>query len=275
LSSKKEKMMVSCMASGDANKGIISKDECLACALKNGASTPCGYDYTLLKYIYSKERYEEQKIHVSDLLGCPRQAYLSKKVKLPTEAYRQLIVTFGTLQHQMLEEMQDKYYEAEKLLEYKGMVGTADVVYKDGRVIDYKTTRNMNPKYLPQKKHKMQVNIYAHMLREAGHPVVSATIQYIDFMGPSKCPVHKSFVVPGNKYPKCPICGDERKEFHLGAMLFPVKLLPDDEVEQLIEEKTAYLQRCLEEESIPEPEPDFLCRYCPFVSFCEEGRNQL
>ena len=275
MNKKKKELMVSCMASGDANKGVITKDECLTCALNNGGNTPCGFDYTLLKYIYSKERYEEQKIHVSDILGCPRQAYFSKKVKLPMEAYRHLIVTFGTLQHQMLEEMEDKYYEAEKVLEGSGIIGTADVVYEDGRIVDYKTTRNMNQRYLPQKKHKMQVNIYAHLLRLAGKEVNSATIQYIDFMGPSKCPVHKAFVVPGNRYPKCPICGEEKKEFHLGAIMKEVKLLPEEEVTELVEERTDYLQKCLDDDTIPEAEADFLCRYCPFVSFCEEGKQQL
>lgn len=275
MTKKQDKLMVMCMASGDFNKGVITKEECLTCALKNGSDTPCGYDYILLKYIYSKTRYQKEKVHVSDILGCARQAYFEKTVTLPVQAYRQLIVTFGTLQHQMLEEMQDKYFDAEKILGNNGMVGTADVVYKDGRLLDYKTTRNINPKYLPQKKHKLQVNIYAHMLREAGEPVTSAAIQYIDFMGPSKCAVHKSFVVPGNRYPKCPICGDERKEYHLGAVLKEVKLMPEYEVAQMVDEKVKHFQECLDNQTVPEPEPDFLCRYCNFLEFCKEGRDAI
>lgn len=407
------------MASGKNNKGVITKQECLDCALANG-TPPCGFDYTLLKYIYSKERYMEQKVHVSDILDCPRKAYFSKKFKLPIEPHKQLIVTFGTLQHQMLEEMEDEYYHAEKILSNSGIVGTTDAYYKDGRIVDYKcslptdrinmadgtekiifdlkvgdkvlayneldnsfvestvsdifnggtqevfnikirdgneinvsgnhpimtqqgwvvakeltvfdkvvklsnnnkkssknitqfssllsdvvsvtslgilptiaievdkyhtyitsdivthnTTRNIDRRYLPRDKHKMQVNIYAHLLREEGYPVTSAAIQYIDFMGPSKCPKHKAFVVPGNTGPKCPICGLEQPDFHLGAMMLEVELLPPEEVAELVKEKTAYLQNALDNEIIPEPTPDFLCRYCPFVDWCQEGKDSI
>lgn len=263
-----------CMASGEDNKGVLTQEACLDCALTNG-TPPCGFDYTLLKYIYSKERYRADEVHVSDILGCPRQAYFSKRFKLPMEPHKQLIVTFGTLQHQMLEEMEDEHYSAEKILANSGIVGTTDVYYKDGRIVDYKTTRNLDRRYLPRKKHKMQVNIYAHLLRQDGYEVTSASIQYIDFMGPSKCPKHKAFVVPGNQYPKCPICDLEQPDFHLGAMLMEIDLLPEDEVEELIKEKTDYLQHALDTEIIPEPTPDFLCRYCPFVSWCQEGRDSI
>ena len=626
----KEKQVM-CIASGEANKGIITQEECLQCALANGSNTPCGFDYILLKYIYSKERYDEEKVHVSDILGCARQAYFSKKFTLPTQAHKSLIVTFGTIQHQLLEDMADKEFTAEQVLRNSGLVGTADVVYNDGRLLDYKcslptdrinmadgtektisdlevgdrvlaydelnskfvastvssifsggvqevfniklrdgneinvsgnhpimtqrgwviakelttsdkvvevfdwlpdndallstdlsrflgylvgdgglsrdygvrfsstddeiisdlgtilesqgwyirkvkgdnvdyaicdtdqtrkdnnrtslsnfiienglrgstsvnkevpeailksgssevvanfigglfdtdgtvtdpdehippritfvtvspvlarqvssllkrlginnriykvmspssralsdnppyhicvwakedivkfnsiipihvgykkerlsawchnftpkktrknkqdvisvsslgyldteaievekyhtyitsdivthnTTRNISKRYLPRKKHKLQVNVYAHMLRQEGQEVNSAAIQYMDFMGPSKCPVHKAFVVPGNKYPKCPICEREDPDFHLGALLTEVELLPDEEIEEFIEEKTTYLQNCLDNEEIPEPSPDFLCRYCPFISWCEEGQNTI
>ena len=263
-----------CMASGPENKGVITKQECLDCALANG-NPPCGFDYILLKYLYSKERYRKDEVHVSDILGCARQAYFAKKFKLPVEPHKQLIVSYGTIQHELLEAMEDDKFTAEQILSNSGLVGTADVVYKDGRLLDYKTTRNINKKYLPRKKHKLQVNIYAHMLRQEGQEVKSVAIQYMDFIGPSKCPTHKAFVVPGLEYPKCPICDLESPDFHMGALLCEVELMPEEEVGMIIEDSVSYLQTCLDEETIPEPTPDFLCRYCPFISWCEEGQNSI
>lgn len=268
-------MQVRCMANGDANRGVIEKEACLQCALANGTNTPCGFDYILLKYLYSKERYEQDKVHVSDILGCARQAYFSKKYPLPVNASKELIVSFGTLQHQMLEEMVDEHYEAEKVLSNSGLVGTADVYYKNGRILDYKTTRNIKKQYLPQKKHKLQVNVYAHMLREEGYVVTSAAIQYIDFMGPSKCEKCKAFVVPGENHPKCPICGNESKDYHLGAYLANVALMDDTAVEELIASSTASLQKFLDEDIVPDASADFLCRYCKFIDWCAEGLKTL
>jgi len=270
----------------------ISNEECLKCAFEREIP-PCGFDYSLLKYIYSHKRYRALDIHVSDLLVCPRRAWYDKQIEYPETAASRFIVTLGTLQHALLEEMEDETYLAENIVETSdgNVVGTVDAYYHNGRIVDYKTTRNANLKYLPQKKHAMQVNIYAHMLR-AMHkkhperfpntpvgedPVKSAAIQYIDFLGPTKCPRCKSFVVTGPEDVLiCPLCEVPVDNAHLGALLLPVKLWSEEKIAELVEERADYLQKCIDDRKIPEQtEPDFLCRYCPFLGLCQEGQAEI
>ena len=85
----------------------ITTEACLECALSRKIP-PCGFDYTVLKYIYSHKRYRALDIHVSDLLGCPRKAWFDKQIEYPALPSSRLIVTFGTLQHALLEEMEDE-----------------------------------------------------------------------------------------------------------------------------------------------------------------------
>lgn len=217
-------------------------------------------------------------IHVSDLLGCPRKAWFDKQIEYPALPSSRLIVTFGTLQHALLEEMEDENYLAETIVEASGVVGTVDAWYKDGRILDYKTKRNANPKYLPEKKHVMQVNIYAHMLREEGKEVNSAAIQYLDFMGPTKCPRCKAFAVPIQTRTGvcCPICSEEIYNGHFGALLFEVPLWEPEKAKALVEERQQYLLKHIEEDTMPEnTEPDFFCTYCPFLNMCEEGQAEI
>ena len=60
------------------------------------------------------------------------------------------------------------------------------VVYKNGRIVDYKTTRWLKIDKLPYGSHVQQLNIYAALLRSTGPGSTIAAIQYIDMSGPSK-----------------------------------------------------------------------------------------
>lgn len=270
----------------------ITTEKCLECALQRGAP-PCGFDYTLLKYIYSHKRYRALDIHVSDLLSCPRRAWFDKQIEYPATASSRLVVTLGTLQHSLIEEVADENFMSETILDVPEAVGTADTFFpKEGRIVDYKTTRNLSKKmrYLPMKKHVMQVNIYAAMLTamakkdpdkfpgvDVEQPVKSTYIQYIDFLGPSMCPRCKAYGVPGpGGSVVCSLCGDVIENGHLGALLVPVPLWDENKTRALIEERAAYLEKNIKENTVPEhPEPDFLCRYCPFLQMCDEGMSEV
>lgn len=271
-------MKIECMI----GKGILDKEDCLQCALDNGNDVPCSFDYTLLKYIYSKTRYREKEIHVSDILGCPRSAVMSKTWDRPMSAYKKLIVSFGTLQHEMLEQVEDEQFTAEIIIENEkiGIVGTADVLYKDGRLVDYKTTRNMSLPYLPNDKHIEQLNVYAWILRESGKEVTGAAIQYIDFVGPRKCTKCKSFISPSKRGTSfiCPTCGTRPSKMyaHLGARLIKVELDDHDVVGDRIKRRVTFLKKHLDANTIPEEvETGFLCRYCDFFNVCSEGQDAV
>lgn len=180
--------------------------------------------------------------------------------------------------HGFLEEG-DEYIDAELPLEAFGIRGTADVVYKaDGRVIDYKTTRWLNPANLPYGSHELQVNIYAQLLRGMGREVSDLFIQYIDMSGPTKCRTCRLAVRP-EKSGKltCPKCGAEPRNAHLGAYLVNIPPIPIPEMDRLIEERRDALDMANESGIWPDADPCFLCAFCPHREFgdCPEGEKEV
>src|SRR6185295_15008554 len=114
---------------------------------------------------------------------CLRQAYYTK-TSPPVEYVHDMLNRFiGTGLHQFIEGFESPEFTNEMPLQALGLVGTADVVYDNGRVIDFKTTRWMKPAKLPYGSHAMQLNIYAALLRAQGKEVTSLAIQYIDLSG--------------------------------------------------------------------------------------------
>ena len=165
-------------------------------------------------------------MHVTDLTGCLKKAYLDKAKPKPQWVHERLVLFIGTAMHGLLEEG-DEIIDAELPLEAYGVRGTADVVYKaDGRVIDYKTTRWLNPSKLPYGSHELQVNIYAQLLRGMGREVSDLFIQYIDMSGPTKCRQCRLPVRPeASGILACPRCGVAPKNAHLGVALMEVPAL--------------------------------------------------
>lgn len=262
------------ICSGIPSKGVITDKECIACALAR--DNTCGYDYALLKSMfYGSDR---SGIHVTDLTGCLRKAYLDKESTKPQYVHERLVLTIGTAMHGFLEEG-DEWIDAELPVEAFGVRGTADVVYKaDGRVIDYKTTRWLNPSKLPYGSHELQVNIYAHLLRGMGKSTGDLFIQYIDMSGPTKCRTCKLPVRPEKDGRlTCPRCGTEPRNAHLGAYLIEVNKYDEEEIKELVEERRGALEFAFDMDSKPDAEPGFLCAYCPHWEYgdCEEGKAEL
>lgn len=265
-------MKINC--SGYPSKGTITIDECLQCSLDR--DNTCGYDYALLKgMFYGSDR---SGIHVTDLTGCLRKAYLDKEKPKPQWVHERLVLFIGTAMHGFLEEG-DEYIDAELSLEAFGVRGTADVVYKaDGRVIDYKTTRWLNPSKLPYGSHELQVNIYAQLLRGMGREVSDLFIQYIDMSGPTKCrncrlpvrPDHTGELV-------CPRCDKQPANAHLGAYLVEIPVMPAHEIRTSIEMRRNDIQVAFDTGIFPDAEPGFLCSYCSHweEGDCDEGEAEV
>ena len=257
------KLEVSC----SAGRGILAAEDCLQCALDG--YNECGFEYGLLRALFNNS--DRSGIHVSDLVGCLKSAYLTKVDPQPEYVHEKLARTLGTLVHGILEES-DEYADAELALSALGIVGRADRVYKDGRVVDYKTTRWMYVDKLPYSSHGLQVNIYAHLLRKMGREVNSIAIQYIDLSGPTKCrkcslPVRKT-----NGTLACPKCGNEPKGAHLGAYLVDIPLMDEECLDELIVGRREELQAALDTGLAPMGEPSFLCAYCQHREGCSEAQ---
>lgn len=136
--------------------------------------------------------------------------------------------------------------------------------------MDLKTTRWLKPSKLPYGHHAQQVNVYAHMLKKMGYEVESLAIQYVDMSGPTKCrkcyvPVHMT----STGLIECPKCGQTPKDAHLGAMVFEVPMLDDEEIEAFMIERRDVLIKAFEDEQEPEREVGFLCNYCNHFETCK------
>ena len=241
---------------------------CLNCALMG--FQPCGYDYALLKALYGDDQKEDRRreIHVTDLTGCLRKAFLDKTAPAAERPHEMITRWMGSAVHAYAEGT-DEWLESELPIGACGITGKADIVYKDGRVVDFKTTRWLYPDKLPYGSHALQVNIYAWLLRQLGRQVRQLQIQYVDMSGPTKC---RKCRVPVRMFGgelKCPSCLQVARGAHLGAVLVDVPLLDDPEIEQLVTSRRDLLEAALASAAAPHREPGFLCSYCSHYEACQ------
>jgi CRISPR/Cas system-associated exonuclease Cas4 (RecB family) len=250
-------------------KGELEAEACLQCSLDAPNHHPdCGFDHSLLKAL--QDRQERPEIHVTDLLGCPLRVYYDKKEPAAEYPHEAIARMTGIALHDYLEKYNGAS-QAELPVGIDGLIGQVDRYYGDGRVVDYKTTRWIYPDKLPYGTHQLQVNIYAYLLKKQGKPVTSAAIQYIDLSGPTKCRKCKLIVRWEDGILRCPKCGNAPNGAHLGAILIEIGLLPDEEIEALINKAKTDLQSALDNNEPPRADPGYLCGYCNHLWRCNSG----
>jgi hypothetical protein len=248
-----------------AGKGEMTHPACLNCALSEGAPA-CGFDYMILRSMFDDISSEQRRteIHVTDLTGCLRKAALDKISPAPEYVHEKMSRWMGSHMHGVLEGS-NEFVDSELPVAWDGIVGCADVVYKNGRLLDFKTSRWLYPAKLPYGSHSLQVNIYAWMLRKMGRQIDRLQIQYIDMSGPTKCRKCRVPVRMVEGELKCPQCSGFVSGAHLGAVLVDVFVMTDAEVEAQILERKEILRASLETQFAPEAEPGYLCAYCPHL----------
>jgi CRISPR/Cas system-associated exonuclease Cas4 (RecB family) len=252
------------MCSG--GKGRMSKVDCLACALKG--NQPCHLDYAVLNALFHDQSRERTGIHVTDLTGCLRKAWYEKQQPVPEYPHEMMSRFVGTAVHNYVEQAPSDLYEKEVEMEGMGVVGKADILYNNGRLIDIKTTRWISVDRLPYGSHVTQLQAYAALLRAQGKKVTSAAIQYIDMTGASKhngrC---RGWLIPTEEGFVCKKCGALVENAHTGAYIFEVEL-DEGLTQEWIAVREQLLRMSLETKDMPEAEPGWLCDYCPFSEIC-------
>ena len=247
-------------------KGEVTKEACLACA--RSMNQTCGYDYSLIKIMLSD--HERTGIHVTDITGCLRKAWYEKTQTQPEFLHMRAYLLLGNAVHKHLED-NGEAGEAEKTIEAMGLTGTMDL-YRNGVILDYKSSRWLTPSKLPYGSHAQQVNVYAQMMRSLGYPVKRLFVQYIDLSGPTRCKTCKHVFEPEPEtgYLSCPRCKREYSGAHLGAELIEIDMYPEEEMEDYINTRRDALVNALNGGDAPEKEPSFLCDgYCPFKGVCQ------
>lgn len=243
-----------------AGKGEMEHTECLQCAL-NSKFPPCNMDYRLLNAIFTSDLKERNGIHVTDLVSCPRKVYLDKTDPKPEQVHKALARFKGSAIHAYIEKFSDGNGTVEEKMEWDGVTGSPDN-YHNGRLIDYKTTKDIYWNLIPYGEHEVQLNLYAYMLEEMGKKVDSMAIQYISNKGAtqcSKCRVEMEWTDNGIA---CPICGKQINSRHLGVALVEIRKYSHAEMEEVFRHRKSILEKALAEKKLPEGEPGWLCKFC-------------
>lgn len=251
-----------------AGRGVMPREDCLKCALSQ--NNECGFDYAVLRWLINDEEQNKRstEVHVTDITGCLRRAWYDKVEPSPEFPHAALARQIGSVIHKGLEG-DDDALQSELPISRGAIQGTADIVYRDGRVLDFKTTRWLVPDKLPYSSHPMQVNIYAWMLRGMGREVNKLQIQYVDVTGPTKCRKCRVPVEMVMGEVMCPQCGNAPKGAHMGALLVDIPLMNDEQIETIICDRIDTLSKSIETKVAPEQEPSFLCNYCASFAKCQ------
>lgn len=249
--------------------GEITTDECLACALHNNGG-PCGYSYPLLKAMFANSEDDKRRseIHVTDIKGCLRKAYLDKIDPQPTYVHKMIPLFIGTAVHKAIEDavQDDPNVQSEVSVEIGNVIGRIDFI-SGNTMWDIKTTRWMTPSKLPYGDHETQINIY-----NSQHDL-NMKLQYIDVSGATTCRKCKDILEPEGDLLVCKNCGYVgTADAHLGAMIVDVER---KEVLDNVNERAEILADCMRNSTRPEPEPSWLCRYCSHASCEKHPRFEL
>jgi hypothetical protein len=199
------------------------------------------------------------EVHVTDMAGCALKAYHDKTSPAARFVHDMLVLWLGIVVHSAVD-IDDAHVTSEIPVSKYGAVGRVDAIYEDGHVEDAKTTRWMKVNNLPYGSHEEQINMYNAMIDE---PTQDLQIQMIDLSGPTKCRKCSVLYQLIDGMAQCPNCGGMTKNAHLGAALVDVSASDPAYMRDVIEERAELIQNALDTGKEPDPEPGFLCGYCP------------
>jgi len=258
-------------------KKSIKFKECLQCALDN--DTPCGFTYSLLKassVILSSPR---PKVHVTDLTGCLRRAYFGKVADYYEPPSQWIAAILGIFIHSKLEEFAPPGSQVELSLSAMTpsgveVVGTVDLLTKNGVIIDSKSKRWLSKIRLPSSSNSRQINIYRWLLHENGYEANSGVLEYLALRGATRCQKCKCELDQReDKKWICPKCGkiwDEEKA-HRGVYRAKVEIYSLEAVEQWVDERAVILDNALKLGTIAPKvgkAGEWVCDYCSFEEEC-------
>ncbi len=129
-----------------------------------------------------QEAFEENEIRVTSLLSGLRETELKRRYadKITMDASECIWMTFGTLAHKVLEETdeaQDEFREERlKMKISKSVLTGKSDVFKDGIVIDYKTSSVWKIVYGDYEDWRKQLLLYAMLWKNAGFEVKGGQI---------------------------------------------------------------------------------------------------
>jgi len=179
-----------------ANDKEISFEDCLACAT---GPNHCGMPAEVILGIISSIKdfsSEPNEIHVTELLGCIRNVYLTKTRDVATPPSSLYYAFRGKLTHSIVESYKS---DERNIIEtrYKRRVGDLvitgkpDVIYPHKKTIrDYKTCAKVPRFNTPYTTHREQLEIYKWLVAET-IPIDNLEVAYLSMTEPKLCLVKK------------------------------------------------------------------------------------
>lgn len=127
----------------------------------------------------SRPRSKQTKVGPSSIGGCRRKVWSQINGVEPVNPDTlRLAAVMGTAIHSVAEQAMHRIdpwgerFELEVEVEYDGLTGHVDVyAHLDEDVVDWKTTTKKGLASFPSKQQRWQVQVYAHMLTQAGRNV--------------------------------------------------------------------------------------------------------
>jgi CRISPR/Cas system-associated exonuclease Cas4 (RecB family) len=247
------------ICSGNVFQDPITESQCIQCA-KDNIITICGYGTQLLQSMFASQEDRSNEIHVTDITTCLLKAHYDKRNKTPEYVHHKLAKWLGISIHKAVENDSGEIPVSEC-----GIIGKIDSI--DGEdIIDFKTTRWLDPSKKVSEHYIMQLNVYRYLAKKKGR----LFIQQIDLSGPTKCRVCKMTLQKIDREYRCPRCGATNRNAHLGAKMVEIPVIPEDEIKTYIEERVSVLKKSLDSGKEPIPEPGWICGYCPHL-ICPEN----
>lgn len=260
------------------HKRSIKFKECLQCALDN--DTPCGFTYSLLRagsVLLSKPR---PKVHVTDLTGCLRRAYFGKVADYYEPPSQWIAAVLGIFIHSKLEEFAPPDSQVELslgaiTLSGVEVVGTVDLLTKDGVIVDSKSKRWLNKVRLPSSGNSRQINIYRWLLNENGYEANGGVLEYLALQGATRCRKCKcELEQKEDKKWICPKCKKEwdEEKAHRGTFRANVEIYSLSAVEKWVDERAVILDNALKLGTIApkvSKAGEWVCSYCSFQKECK------
>jgi len=266
----------------------VTIDYCLNCA--RSWHNPCHFIYPVVKHIvndFDRSSHRDTEIHVTDITSpCIRNVVIQKLIDYTVRLTDRIYLIDGTMVHKLIESVSDSSYKQEQDIIWTTqdgteILGTYDILTNSGILIDIKTSRGLNPKWLPRDEHVWQLNIYRVILN---HNIPSSvkTMEaiYKDMNGPQKCKTCRGKLFLGeHAIPTCSRerCGKKYPNAHSGYIRIDIPRYDDEDIICMIEMQARIIKDALDNKIIPEiPSKlaDWVCSYCAVKKECHRLESE-
>ena len=195
--------------------------------------------FSEIYYKHEPREYKDDEVHVTEAIQCLLKSFYQRKLKRELYDSKIVVLSFGTLIHEALQDVLKKRgyaleVEGRKKLDGVILYAHADALHDD-HILEFKTITRFPSE--PLNHHKLQLNAYLHIFNKP--------IGYLVY-------VHKP-----------------------SGTVKVYNVTPNETSFKYICLRASRLVAHLKSNKMPEPEPSWLCDYCEYVDVCPNPKIRL